>query len=351
MQQLEKKITSLQQIADDLKTKDMMSVTGLEQLQRIANEVPKDLFSRFLKNVERGSISREEYPPSLKKFAMTLQFFSCRAYEYVRETFNLSLPHQATLRKWCATVECEPGFSQICFDLLKSIGDNRESNLICSLLFDEMAIKKKIEFDGQKTWGYTNFGIDMEDDDLEPASEVLVLMIVCQTDSWKLPLGYFFIKSLTGQEKCNIVREALVRLNDVNVDVTSITCDGPAAHFSMFRELGCNWNDLNNIKSFFLHPSTGTKIYAVIDVCHLLKLVRNNFANLKIMFDENKEAIEWKYIEDLHKIQEQEGLRAGNKLKTAHINWENQKMKVRINMHIFHLTFYITYFIFIKLPQ
>jgi len=36
----------------------------------------------------------------------------------------------------------------------------------------------------------------------------------------------------------------------------------------------------------------------------------------------------WKYITALHDQQTKEGLRAGNKLKTAHVNFHKQKMKV-----------------------
>ena len=35
-------------------------------------------------------------------------------------------------------------------------------------------------------------------------------------------------------------------------------------------------------------------------------------------------------IGELHKIQEKEGLHLGNKLKTTHIQWKRQKMKVNI---------------------
>ena len=36
------------------------------------------------------------------------------------------------------------------------------------------------------------------------------------------------------------------------------------------------------------------------------------------------------YIENLHNLQQEEGLRAGNKLRSAHIEWQRQKMKVNL---------------------
>ena len=38
----------------------------------------------------------------------------------------------------------------------------------------------------------------------------------------------------------------------------------------------------------------------------------------------------WAFINELHKLQEQEGLRLREKLKAAHVNWKKQKMKVNL---------------------
>ena len=38
----------------------------------------------------------------------------------------------------------------------------------------------------------------------------------------------------------------------------------------------------------------------------------------------------WQYLVDLHKLQNDEGLRLGNKSKKAHIQWKQQKMKVNL---------------------
>lgn len=40
-------------------------------------------------------------------------------------------------------------------------------HLICSLMLDEMSIKKQIEFDGKRVWGYVDIGIPVENDELK----------------------------------------------------------------------------------------------------------------------------------------------------------------------------------------
>ncbi|KAJ4938883.1 hypothetical protein JOQ06_028349 [Pogonophryne albipinna] len=67
----------------------------------------------------------------------------------------------------------------------------------------------------------------------------------------------------------------------------------------------------------------------------MLKLLRNVFSTVGVLVREDGQQIMWKYIEELHKLQEKEGLRLGNKLKMAHIQWRNQKMKVNLAAQLF----------------
>lgn len=38
-----------------------------------------------------------EYIPEIRSFAMTLHFYSGKAYDYVRKKFNNQLPHSSTV--------------------------------------------------------------------------------------------------------------------------------------------------------------------------------------------------------------------------------------------------------------
>ena len=63
----------------------------------------------------------------------------------------------------------------------------------------------------------------------------------------------------------------------------------------------------------------------ILDTCHMLKSVLNCLAFYGILIDEHDAKITWKYIEQLNKLQEKEGLRLGNKLWSAHMQWSKQK--------------------------
>jgi hypothetical protein len=62
----------------------------------------------------------------------------------------------------------------------------------------------------------------------------------------------------------------------------------------------------------------------------MLKLVRNTLGDKKSFCDASHGIIQWAYIERLHSLQAKEGLHAGNKLRKAHIEWQQMKMKVKL---------------------
>ena len=155
-------------------------------------------------------------------------------------------------------------------------------------------------------------------------------MVVRINGSWKVPCGYFFIDGLSGAERANLVKVCIQYLSDVGVKVISLTCDGPSCHFSMLSALGATFKALDMV-TYFPHPQDKKeKIYALLDVCHMLKLVRNTLAEGGILVDKDGGKILWQYLVDLQKLQQTEGLRLGTKLKMAHIQWKQQKMKVNL---------------------
>ena len=193
-----------------------------------------------------------------------------------------------------------------------------------------MAIRKHVDYSSTKGYvGYVDMGTgDISQDVL--ATECLTLMLTAVNDSWKIPIGYFLIHGLSGKEKANLVRLALEKTFEAGVIVISVTCDGPSSHFSMLTELGLQL-DVKTLSSGFPHPSNPSQlVYGVLDCAHMIKLVRNSFEHFGRIKDADGNEIDWKYVKQLQELQENEGLRAGNKLKKAHIHFKQQKMKVNL---------------------
>ena len=325
---LKKKVKSLKDITKELSDKNLITSSCQEMLESNFSGVPFALLKRM--NLKSGKGSK--YSPELKSFALTLQFYSSKAYVFVRKTFNLALPHQVQVRKWYAKVPAEPGFTNPAFQALKlkvEEANKKGEKIICSLMLDEMAIRKHVSWDGKRFRGYVDVGNGTDENDSSPvAKEALVLIAVAVNDSWKVPCRYFFIDGLNGKERANLVKVCIKKLSDVGVNVVSLTCDGPSCHFTMLQELGACLN-IENLQCYFVHPQDkNKKIYVLLDVGHMLKLVRNTLGSYGILIDKDDNKVCWKYIIELQKLQDKEGLRLGNKLKLAHIQWQQQKMKV-----------------------
>ena len=138
------------------------------------------------------------------------------------------------------------------------------------------------------------------------------------------------MNGLTGEEKANLTKDCLTKLHEVEVKVVSFTCDGPTTHQAMFKLLGARLS-AENLQAYFPHPcDNNQRIYIFLDACHMIKLVRNTMSEWKVLKDGDGNTIEWKFLEELHKLQESEGLRLANKLRAAHIDWKQQKMKVNL---------------------
>lgn len=336
---LRRKVNTFSEILDDLKQKQLVSEDASAMLERCFTGIPLEVTQRLLKKTSSegdksfSKLSREKYSPALRMFALTLQFYSTKAYNYVRETFDFTLPHPSTITKWYSSINGEPGFTGEAMNAIRAKASEAQMNnkeLLCNLVVDEMAIRKHLEWDGKKFRGYVDIGNEVDDDSNAVASEALVFMLVSLDSHWKVPCGYFLINGLSGKERANIVKLCLTKLHEAGVHVTSLTCDGLRCNFTMFKDLGASVGDASAMSTSFPHPVTQEKVYCLLDACHMLKLVRNALSSLGCLKDGSGASVSWHYIVQLQELQEKEGLHAATKLRAAHIQWQKQKMKVNL---------------------
>ncbi|EZA62841.1 THAP domain-containing protein [Ooceraea biroi] len=105
--------------------------------------------------------------------------------------------------------------------------------------------------------------------------------------------------------------------------------DGCASNIATMQCLGANISK-DNARPYFIHPQTKEKVYVMLDACHMIKLIRNAFATCKNMHDGNGNRIEWQYIMNLVQLQEEEGLHAATKVTKRYLNWQQEKMNVKL---------------------
>lgn len=245
----------------------------------------------------------------------------------MRQKFHNCLPHPKTLAKWYSSINGKPGFTVEAFNFLKLKVKNSNKTLLCSLVFDEIAIRKHLEYTGTEYHGYVDYGSALHGDCMELATEALVFMIVCINEPWKLPIGYFFISGINSQQKTALVKQALTLLQDVQISVTNITFDGCAANFTMCSMLNCHF-DRTNVKADFTFDNC--KYFLLPDPVHMIKLIRNCFGEKKMFLNVDGESINFEFVEKLNDLQEKEGLHLGTKLRKQHVHFLKQKMKVRL---------------------
>ncbi|CAG4986460.1 unnamed protein product [Colias eurytheme] len=120
----------------------------------------------------------------LRKFAVTLNFLSPRAYTYtyIRQQFDSALPHPSTISKWYKTIDCLPGFTAESFETIKQKTKDGKK-IYSALIIDGMAIRKIFEWDGTKYYGYVDIGNGLEGDDIPVAKEAIVLMLTSLNDN------------------------------------------------------------------------------------------------------------------------------------------------------------------------
>ena len=316
----------------NLRKKNLISANCATMLETTFSGVTKELMKRLVTQKKKKNAGA--YPKELRRFAMTLRFYSAKAYRYVRKTFDLGLSDPSTVSEWYNVIDGEPGFTEEALTALKAkvlAGQRDGQKAVCSLMLGGMSIRKHVQYDGKKVRGYVDLGTDVEvDDTLPEATEALVIMAISVNSNWKIPCGYFVVNSLTGEEKANLVRDCLKKLHEVDVKMVSFTCDGQATHLAILKLLGARLS-ADNMQAYFPHPcDANVKVYIFLDACHMIKLVRNTWSDWKVLQDEDGDTIEWKYVVKLHELQEQEGLRLANKLRSAHIDWKPQKMKVNL---------------------
>jgi len=278
--------------------------------------------------------------PALRKFALTLHFYSPSAYDYVRNIFSKSLPHVSTLRKWYSTVNGLPGFSSESFRAIAMKVEEMKKcgkQLFGCMIIDEMSVKQHVNWTGTRHQGYIDYGLGgttRQTDNLPFAKDAFVIIVVGMNTYWKIPVAYYLIAGITAEEKANIILSCLEELCKIGIKIKTLTFDGAANNLAMSNVLGAKLQ-CPDLKPTFQLPSSKENIHIILDPCHMIKLLRNTLGDWGTLFDPNNQPIKWIYFKELVNLQNQSLLHAATKIRTRHIQYFKEKMKVKLAVQIF----------------
>lgn len=269
-------------------------------------------------------------------FVLTLYFYSPRAYEYIREKFDQHLPAKRTIQKWYENVKSN-GKKGFCEQSIEVLTQNVEKvkaggiEPVCSLIFDEMAIRKNLQWSAahKQFQGQITYGFRPDCTEVPLANNALVFMMSGINFDLSIPLAYYFINSLTAAEKVKLLTEVISVISELGVRVISITFDGLASNATMCKQLGANFK-MNNLKPYFELPGDDRKIYVIIDPSHVLKLARNILGNKNVLVDDAGLEVQWNYFIYLEKLRVEKDFSRLHNLTKKHIEYTKCKMNVRI---------------------
>lgn len=176
--------------------------------------------------------------------------------------------------------------------------------------------------------GYVDMGGDITDQS-KVASEALVIMAVGMKAGWKAPISYHLTRGCSAETQKQLILLAIAALAEKDILVRVLTMDGCSTNISTAKHLGC---DL--VKEVYTFKHESRDICVALDACHMIKVLRNCFHDLQEIITPDGTA-RWEDIELLVKIQNEGQLHLANKLTSRHIQYENNKMKVKLAVQIF----------------
>ena len=317
-------IKSLGDALAECRRRNFITESAEESLLDSFGSVARELVVNEIRNLSTDKRGRR-YADVVKAFALTVFYYSPRAYTFLRSVF--CLPTVSSLRDYNSSVDASPGFSSVVLKYLNQTVASKPFDNECCLVIDAMSIHKDTSWDrnSDKFVGNVDYGGFMKESD-KTASEALVFMAVGLSSRWKIPVAYFFTDHAAADVQTNLVMDCVKRLYESGVIVRAVTCDGCEVNLRMFKNFGVTMDN-----TYFSHPSNpDIKIFGICDPCHMLKLVRNTLGDLKILVDKENRQIRWSHISQLVHTQESAGLKAANKLSNSHVQYHKHKMKVKL---------------------
>lgn len=302
--ELEKvKIESLSELLSELKEKLNISDEIADVLKDIIGP-NEDLFDEVIKITDFKEIPLT-FQPIMKDFALTLDFLVPRAYRYITSEYKSFLPQPNAFAAWYKNSEADPGFSQECLDtiteLVKCESDQCRT-VICQLAFVEKEIFPQIQKIGDKAYGYSTVStIDKPSNDI--ADRVLMFMVVDINGAWKMPVGYFPVKTLNCNMRQNLIEKAIINVEETGARVLGVTFNGEHINFSTMKSLGASFGMDEPVFTIKVAGNPPDRAYYVYpDPLDMIRRVRLSFILEGYFLDGDGNIVDYSYVKELQKV-------------------------------------------------
>lgn len=281
----------------------------------------------------------------MRLFALSLHLYSPKAYNFIREKFSCHLPHVSTLRKWLSNSYdlSESGIIKESVERVTSLVNKMKADgmeLLTTLAFDEMSIRQHVQWlEHEKRFsGLITYGIRDVHEEIPVAKHALVFMLNGINLEFSIPVAFYFIVGLYANEKSKLIVDIITTFTNIGVRIANITFDGLVTNIATCKRLGASF-EFREPKPYFINPVDRSRVYIILDTCHMLKLLRNLIADLTeddILLDGDGREISWCYFKRLENYRTKNDFITHKPNKT-HINFGDRKMKVIVLYSLFFI--------------
>lgn len=283
----------------------------------------------FCKMVLKKRSKTSKWNDDEKSLAQNIYYRSPKTYTFIRDKLGFSLPSKSSIIRWQPVKNLSPGLNKVVIDnLQEQIKEIQTCDRKCVLLFDEISIRKELQYNQVKDVieGYVDLGNESRTNDL--AKHVCLFMVRGLLRNYKFPLAYYATETaITAIQLTELIKAIVELLTSVGFYVSGIVCDQGSNNRKALKLLGSTKDDpqisIGNLK-----------IVSVNDVPHLIKTLRNRLlkANLKTPDGE----VSWKVVKELFEIEQSNTTRLCPKLTFKHMFPNHfEKMKVKLATQIF----------------
>lgn len=287
-------------------------------------------FNKTFVNMQLYHKTKRVCLPEEKKIALSLYYKSPTTYKFLRSK-GCILPAPSTIVSWMRNYRQKPGLNKRLLKLAKiKVETMTSKQKECTLLFDEMAIKKFLEYnkytdviEGVQDLGELGRGPGL-------AKQALVKMLRGLYSNWKIPLSFYFSENgVKHKEITKIIQFHLLELSKIGLNPVSIICDQSTTNQKVFKDL----NVTQDLPFFYINEQ---KYFAVFGPPHIIKCLRSNLLNGDFLL-ENSKVIDFNDIKFIYNLDQQSTTaRALLKITEAHLNPSNfQKMSVKLATQVF----------------
>ena len=239
--------------------------------------------------------------PAIIKWCVAMHSKSPAAYDMLRASHFINLPHKTTLTNYTNFTETVEGFNVDLLDRIWSdndMGSLPEFKTNVTLVYDEMKMKSGLLFNQRtgRLMGFVNLGtINYEIEQFEKrcheleskehiqplvATHVLGFLVRGIFSPLRAPFGFFPCRGATTSELSWCMWEGVKLLEETGFKVRALVSDGASCNRKLYRIHKAD--DIEDGKPPFYSKNPvapDRNVYFICDTPHLIKTTRNNWEN------------------------------------------------------------------------